>query len=245
MQRLEYLNSTIPDIVRQDYRTADVFRKHGVNYCCGGKISLEEACSLKGIDVSLIRKDLEAATRNVYVSNQLDYENWNVDFLIDYIIHIHHGYLKKTLPGLTSAVVSFVEGHKNKYPVLAEVRDILSALSTLTDRHCLHEEEVIFPYIKQLEGILRRKDVYGNLFVRTLRKPLSNITQEHQAISELLETLRTCTENYQSPSNACTNHRVIYGRLEEFENDLLQHAYLENQFLFPKAIEMERQLLEL
>ncbi len=245
MQRFEDLNSTISDIVRQDYRTADVFRKHGINYCCSGKVSLTEACAIKGVEVASVTKDLYAATRNVYVSNNLEYGKWTADFLIDYIIHIHHDYLKKTLPALTVSVISFVDGHKNKYPALVDVQNILDELSRLVEAHCMHEEQVIFPYIKHLEGMLKRKEVYANLFVRTLRKPLSNIGQEHKAICSLLERLRECTGNYQAPQNACTNHRVIYARLLEFENDVQQHAYLENEILFPKAIEMERQLLEL
>jgi regulator of cell morphogenesis and NO signaling len=245
MQRFQDLNSTISEIVQSDYRTADVFKKHGINYCCSGKISLAEACAIKGIEVASIAHDLKVATRNVYVSNSIDYQKWSAEFLIEYIIHIHHDYLRRTLPALNSSVMSFVEGHKNKYPALADVQTLLSELARMVEAHCLHEEQVIFPYIKQIEGMLRRREVYGNLFVRTLRKPLSNIGQEHKAISELLEKLHASTGEYKAPQNACTNHKVIFARLEEFENDIQHHAYLENRILFPKAIEMENQLLEL
>ena len=109
-----------------------------------------------------------------------------------------------------------------------------------------HEEEVVFPYIKQIDSMLRRKEVYGGLFVKTLRKPLNAIVGSEQKDStSIIEKIRACTNQYLFPANACTNHQVIFHKLKELDNDLTQHKHLENNILFPKAIAIEKELLQL
>jgi regulator of cell morphogenesis and NO signaling len=102
---------------------------------------------------------------------------------------------------------------------------------------------VIFPYIKQVETTFRRKEIYGNLFVRTLRKPLNAVEKEHAQISVLLDQLKSQANGYNFPEKACTNHQVIYHKLREFHDDMIQHKHLENNILFPKAIRLEQELL--
>jgi regulator of cell morphogenesis and NO signaling len=111
--------------------------------------------------------------------------------------------------------------------------------------HSRHEEEIIFPYIRQIESTHRRKETYGNLFVRTLRKPLSNIEKEHDVIMSILKEIKVLTNNYSCPLNAGADQSAIYHKLEEFHGDMLQHTHLEDDILFPKAIEMEKELLQL
>ena len=140
---------------------------------------------------------------------------------------------------------SFIEGHKKKYPELIKINEVLVELSIFLLHHNRHEEEIISPYIKQINVAFQRKESYGNLFVRTLRKPLDNIEKQHFVISEYLQKLKLYTNNYVPPVNACTNHQVIYHKLHEVYNDLIQHKHLERNILFPKAIEIEQQLLQL
>ena len=237
--------SYISEIVSNDYRTADVFKKFGINYCCSGQVSVFEACKAKAIDYTAVEEELLDATRNIYVSNTTRFSEWRIDFLIDYIVNIHHAYLYEALPALESRLISFMGGHKKKYPELVQIADVVSELSRFLLHHNQHEEEIIFPYIKQIDVAYRRKESYGNLFVRTLRKPLSNIEKEHEAIGEHLRKLKLYTNDYQPPSKACTNHRVLYHKLEEFHNDLMQHKHLEKNILFLKAIEIEQRLLQL
>lgn len=243
MQVLQDFNGTVSEIVRADYRTADVFKKHGINYCCGGKVPLKEACEAKGLDYKVMLMDLELATKTVSLPNNLKFSNWKIDFLIDYIINVHHAYLYDTLPQLEASLMGFADSHKKQHPELQKVVAVFSTISSLVLAHSQREDEVIFPYIKQIENAYRRKESYGNLLVRTLRKPLSNVESEHKKIGDLLNNLRELTSNYTFPENACTNHRVIFQKLREFDNDMVQHKHLENNILFPKAIEMERELL--
>lgn len=236
---------TAREIVNQDYRTADVFKKWGINYCCGGNIPLNEVCEQQNLDRAVIEKDLEKAVQTVNISNSLSYDEWPLDFLIDYIIYIHHGYIKQTTPVLSDQLRSFVAGHIKKYPYLDEVQEVFFDLAAELFEHVKNEEEVIFPYLKQISNTYRRKEVYGRLFVSTLRKPLADMVgKEHNRIAALLTELRRATNNYIFDSNACTNHRVIYHKLKEFDGDLVQHKHLENNVLIPKALQMEKELLD-
>jgi regulator of cell morphogenesis and NO signaling len=235
---------TVAEIVRNDYRTADVFKKYNINFCCSGQISLQAACTLRHIEYDGILNDLEDATRNIHLSNNLQFDQWRIDFLIDYIINVHHAYLHQALPCLESGLTSFMDGHKKKYPELIKMQEIYLEISNVLNTHNRHEEEIIFPYIKQINTAYRNKEPYGNLFVRTLRKPLSNVEKEHNMISGLLENLKSYANNYVFPGNACTNHQVLYHKLKEFHDDFVQHTHLEHDILFPKAIEIEQQLLQ-
>jgi regulator of cell morphogenesis and NO signaling len=235
----------IKEIVKEDYRTADVFKRLGINYCCSGGISLFEACAAKEIDYDLVEKELSEAIRTIYVSNVLQFSEWKIDFLIDYIINVHHAYLYTALPSLELRLSSFIEGHKKKHAELIKVYEVFTGLSNFLAHHNRHEEEIIFPYIKQINTAHQRKESYGNLFVRTLRKPLDNVEKEHSVIGENLKKIELYTNNFVPPANACTNHQVLYHKLHEVYNDLIQHKHLERNILFPKAIEIERELLQL
>lgn len=245
MQDTELFNKSVADIVKEDYRTAAIFKQHGINYCCGGQLSLMEACEIKGIDYKNLEEKLFNATKNVYINNALQFANWKIDFLIDYIINVHHAYLDETIPALKSAMFSFIEGHKKKFPELENLFMTFTELSNILLVQNKHEEEVIFPYIKQLESTHRRKETYGNLFVRTLRKPLSTLEKENLIIRKLLAEMEALANDFQFPSNACTSHQVIYHRLKEFHDDLVQHKHLEKNILYPKAVDLEKELLQL
>ena len=245
MQSLQDFNKTVAEIVRADYRTADVFKKYGINYCCGGKLPLREACAVQNIDISDIREELIRATKTISLPNTLQYDQWKVDFLIDYIVNVHHEYLRQAIPALEGALLSFVGSHLKQYPELSQVQKVFQELVHLVLYNNQQEEESIFPYIKLIANAYQRKESYGSLFVKTLRKPLSNLEAESNKISSLLGRLRSLTHQYNFPENACTNHRVVFHKLKEFDNDLIQHKHLENNILFPKAVELEKELLKM
>lgn len=236
---------TISNIVQSDYRTADVFKKYNINFCCSGQISLGEACKLKNLEPDDILSEIKEATINLCVPNTLDISSWNINFLIDFIINIHHSYLKLTLPQLELRLVSFAAGHAKKIPELSEIEEAFLQLQFILHSNMHHEEEVIFPYIKQIYTAQKRNEAYANLFVKTLRKPLDNIDSQHNKINKLLLRIQELSNNYSFTQNACTNHQVLYHKLNELHCDLMQHNRLEKKFLFPKAIEIERELLQL
>jgi regulator of cell morphogenesis and NO signaling len=241
--QLKELDKTVSETVRADYRTADVFKNHGINYCCGGQVTLREVCAQKGIDMVNLLKELALATRNVSLSNQLEFNAWKIDFLVDYIINVHHTYIRQFVPGLQQHLNSFTNSHRNQFPQLDTAKTVFEELVQILGTHSLYEEQIIFPYIKQIDSASRHRESYGNLFVRTLRKPLHNIENDHNKISNLLVRLRNTTNDYCFPENACTNHRVVFNKLKELDHDLMQHKHLENNILFPRAIQLEAELL--
>ena len=235
----------ITDIVKLDYRTADVFKKYQLSFCGIGSVSLKSVCEAKGIDFELISNELKEATRNLILPNNLSFEEWKVDFLIDFITNIHHVYIYRVIPSLCSTLESFTPGHQAKFPELIRVLELFKKLTEILLLHNRHEDEIIFPYIKQIDSAYRRKEPYGNLFVRTLRKPLHIIEKEHFQIQELLDDLKIETNQFTVPVKACLSYQVIIKKLEEAHNNLIQHKFLEHTILFPKAIAIEQKLLQL
>ena len=234
----------VSDIVVNDYRTADVFRKYGINFCCGGKIPLETACRASGVDTFKMITELELTIAKQYISPSISYNNWSISFLTEYINNVHHSYLKKALPEISDYLERFVEGHSKKFPYLHELQADFMHLYKELIPHMEKEEHVIFPYISQIENAYLKDEPYAALLVRTLRKPVENMMHhEHMLVSKTLIKFRDLTGNYALPVNACVNHKVTFLKLSELDNDLVQHMHLENNVLFPKALSMEKVLL--
>lgn len=238
-------NSCAADIVKQHYRTATVFRKYGVEFCCGGKWPLKMVCETKGLDIEEVLLDLKRASRVLNIPGTLPFDTWKVDFLTDYIVNIHHEYLRQSLPSVKEQLGKFVAEHLKKYPHLQEVESQIEFLDRTMIPHLLQEEEIIFPYIRQIAHAYDSKESYASLLVRTLRKPVEDIMHhEHETLEKTLQRLRLLTNDYTAPESACTSHRLAFSLLKELDDDLVQHLYLENDILFPKAIAMEKELLE-
>ena len=232
-------------IVRKYYRTAEVFKQYGIEYCCGAKWPLKMLCEVKGLDIDSLLVDLQRASRVIEIHHALPFEDWKIDFLTDYIINVHHQYLKQSLPALKTALQKFVTEHENKYPQYAALLSAFNDLSQLMPAHLKHEEEIIFPYIRQIAHAYESKESYASLLVRTLRKPVEAIMyHEHDHIQGALETFRELTNGYTIPSNACTSHYLVFSLLKELDEDLVQHIFLETNVLFPKAVRIEKELLD-
>lgn len=236
---------TVHDIVTHDYRTADVFRKYGIEYCCGGKLPLQMACDNKGVDTDRVLKDLNQATRDIRISSSdIDFNDWDIDFITDYIVNVHHQSIRKSIPQLKLQLDQFAEGHLKKYPYLEELQRSVNQFSKTVLVHMDQEEEIIFPYIKQIAHAYHSRASYASLLVRTLRKPVDDIMQhEHDVTARMLKRWRELTNNYTTPAHACTSHQVVFKKLRAIDNDIVQHLHLENDILFPKAINMEKELL--
>ena len=238
-------HSFVADIVTGDYRTSDVFRKYDIEYCCGAKWSLDTICMMKGLNIKEIKSELEEASRNIQVSNKLHFDQWPVDFLTDYIVNVHHSYLKHSMPEIKDLLKVFVSEHIRKYPFLDEVESAYMQLFREVFPHMKQEEEILFPYIKQIYHAYSSKESYASLLVRTLRKPVEEVmAKDHESAMKHLHKIRTLTDDYTPPPVACVSHQVNYAKLKELDNDLTQHIHLENNILFPKAIAIEKELLK-
>ncbi|RYY48013.1 MAG: hypothetical protein EOO06_11400 [Chitinophagaceae bacterium] len=237
-------NSLVTDIVLADHRSAFVFRKYAIDYCCGGKLPLSLACEIRGLDLNIIKAELAEMMRNASVSAVLNYRQWDADFLVAYLVNVHHGYLINTLPDLLESLEAFVNSHRTKYDYLDKLLLCVKELRDEILPHLEHEEQIIFPYVKQIAHAYHNNESYASLLVKTMRKPVESMMQEeHAYINKYLEQLRLLTNNYTAPPNACISHRVSFAKLRELDEDLQQHLFLENEILFSKTVQMERELL--
>jgi regulator of cell morphogenesis and NO signaling len=239
------LNSSVSEIVREDYRTADVFRKYDIDFCCGGKWPLKMVCETKNLDYEMIKEELEQSARTITIHNTLPFDEWDIDFLTDYIVNVHHQYLRRALPEAKDYVEKFLDGHLKKFPHLSELLTIFTGLCKEMFPHLDQEEQILFPYVRQIAHAYHGKESYAGLLVRTLRKPVENVMRhEHETVNTILQQMRRITDNYTLPEGACISHKVTFMKLLEIDNDLVQHMHLENDILFPHSIAMEKELLE-
>ena len=235
-------NLTARDIVSRDARTADVFRRYGIEYCCGGRWPLEMVCNSQSIHWDSLKSDLERALQSITISNQLPFESWSTDFLVDYIINVHHAYLRETLPAFFPALAHFTEEHRKKYPALEQLTEDYQQLEQVATKRMQQQETELFPYLKHLAHAAEDNDPYGKLLVRTMGKPFTELVTQEDHL-RLLHSFRTITNNYTPPPSSCSSHQVVFAKLREIDQDMAQHYYLENKILFPRAVEMEKKLL--
>lgn len=235
----------VTDFVTHDYRAADVFLKYDIDFCCGGKLPLDMACKARGLETETVLKELRQTLRHSTFGIVLEFDDWSLDFLADYIFNIHHRYLEKALPEANEYVNRFLLGHRKKFPELAELEKIMKRMMKEIPPHMKKEEEIIFPYIKQINHAWQHKESYASLLIRTLRKPVEEVMQaEHESVGKQLHRIREITNNYSLPEKPCITHKVTFSKLQELDINLVQHIHLENNILFPKAIAMEKEMLK-
>lgn len=236
--------SMVGEIVSKDYRTADVFKKFGIEYCCGAKRTLQQACEMNGLNAREVETELNNVIRNIRIPSTLDFNEWPVDFLVDYIQKLHHSYLKQAFPDVLQQLERFVPGHKNKYPHVVQVWDTVKEIYKHLTAHIDAEEKTIFPYIRQVNNALKNNADYGSLLVRTLRKPIDKtIINERGELRKLLYELRLNSNSYSIEGATCLSYKVIMQKIQEIDNDLAQYIYIEYSVLLPKVTRIENELL--
>lgn len=232
---------TLGQIAAKDLRKAQIFKKHGLDFCCGGKKTVKEACAEKGLDVATVEQELQQADK-VPSSRPLPYNEWNLDFLADYIINTHHTYIRKNLPDIKTYANKVMRVHGDHHPELAKVNQLVEAVNAELTAHMHKEEQILFPYIKQLVSAKTHSQQFQRSPFGTVRNPINMMEMEHESVGNNLDGLRECTNNYSLPEDACASYSLLYRMLEEFEEDLHLHIHLENNILFPKALKLEKSL---
>ena len=233
---------TIGDLVSKDFRKAEVFKKFGLDFCCGGKKTLTKACKEKGLDVVEIEKELKAVEETPSTSSQ-DYNNWELGFLADYILNTHHKYVVQALPVIYEYTQKVAKVHGDRHPEAIEIaNDFMRVAEELTS-HMAKEENLLFPYIKQLAAAKLNGTAMNPSPFGTIQNPIKMMEMEHEMVGDVMENINNLAYGYTPPEDACTTFRLSYAKLKEFEDDLHQHIHLENNILFPKAIALEKELL--
>ena len=232
---------TLGQIAAKDLRKAQIFKKYGLDFCCGGKKTVKEACSDKGLDVTKIEQELQQVDKN-FGARPLPYDEWNLDFLADYIVNTHHSYVKKSLPDLRGYAAKVAKVHGESHPELLSIYLLVEKINEELSAHLEKEEKILFPFIKKLVASADSGQPIPQMHFGTVKNPITVMETEHEMAGKDLEEIRILSNNYALPEDACASYSLLYRMLDEFEDDLHIHIHLENNILFPKALELERRL---
>ena len=234
-------NHIIGELVAQDYRTAGIFKKYEIDFCCNGNKSIEEACGKKHIEPLQILDELNAVVQK-RENQSIDYQAWPIDLLADYIEKKHHRYVVAKIKEIKPYLEKIRQVHGANHPELLEIEQLFSDSVQALTMHMQKEELVLFPYIRKMtesdeKEIFRLQSHFG-----TVGNPIMMMEDEHSAEGDRFRRIATLTNNYTAPPDACNTYRVAFALLQEFEEDLHLHIHLENNILFPKAISLENEL---
>jgi regulator of cell morphogenesis and NO signaling len=231
MSNIKTNNLTIGEIVANDFRAANIFMEAGIDFCCGGNKTLDDACTEKGINLSNIEESLGKLelTPNTEGTN---FKDWDLDLLCDYIEKKHHRYVKKALPDLVHYTQKIASVHGANHPELAEIADLFGQINTELLQHLKNEEEVLFPAIKEA---ISNEDCKA---LATIRSEIERMSKEHEFAGGAMDKINELSKGYKVPADGCNTYNVTYNLLHQFEDDLHIHVHLENNILYPKALQL-------
>lgn len=229
----------IGDIVAEDFRTAAIFKKYGIDFCCKGGRTIQEACSPRNLDKSQIYSEIENLPKTD--GNSIDFNSWPLDLLADYVEKTHHRYVEEKTPVLQQFLDKLCKVHGGSHQELFQIKELFDGSAQDLAAHMKKEELMLFPFIKtmvraQIEGSAIPQPPFG-----TVENPVNMMKHEHTVEGERLRKIAELTDEYTPPADACNTYKVTFAMLQDFENDLHKHIHLENNILFPKAIQLEKE----
>ena len=227
---------TVAEIVAENIKAAHIFKKYGIDFCCGGGISIEKACAKKDLDYTLLEKELKTIDK---VANKYNYASWDLSFLIDHIINVHHSYVMESIPILLQYSNKVARVHGEHHPQVIKIHQLFTEVANELSAHLKKEEHILFPYIKQLVNAKKKNLSATPPPFGTVKNPINMMEHEHENAGNIFKQIANLTNNYNPPQGACNTFRALYAKLKEFEQDLHEHIHLENNILFPKAILLE------
>lgn len=231
---------TLAEIVSENIHSAIVFEEYGLDFCCNGKRSLREACSEKNIDVDKVVKGLNESGTNI---NSEKYKEWAPDFLVDYIINNHHQYVRRMIPVISLHADKVASVHGKNHPETIRIADLFLAVREELQNHMMKEERMLFPYIKLLYSAMKNNQQVTQPPFGTIKNPIKMMEAEHESAGNAMNKIKELSNNFSAPADACNTYRALYSELKEFEEDLHKHIHLENNILFPDAIELEEEFI--
>jgi len=226
---------TVREIALEQPTSIRVFEHYGIDYCCGGRKPLAEACAASNLDVDVVLAALERAAQG-----SEDWPKASLEALSSHIVATHHAYVKCELPRLAVLAEKVVRRHGDTQAELPLIQAKLAQLDEELTQHLAKEEVTLFPYVVKLERAFESGGVMPHGCFGTVANPIAMMTAEHDAAGGLMTEIRDLSHYFTTPTGACPTYHAFYDGLREFEQDLHQHIHLENNILFPRAIEMER-----
>lgn len=227
-------DKTVGEIVADDYRTASVFEKHGIDFCCGGKVALSTICREKGIEPAVILREIEAV-KDTALERSANYAAWELSFLADFIVNTHHAYIKENSGQIAAHAGKIADVHGVKHPEVIEIARIFARIATDLADHLAYEEQLFFPAIKRSDAAVKSGAAPEAKDSETISAGLVKLLREHEEVGDAIHRIRHLAKEYEIPDDVCNTFALTYRELKEFEDDLHKHVHLENNILFPKA----------
>lgn len=233
--------TTVRDLAVTVPGATRVFEKMGIDYCCGGHRTLADACLNAKVPVEQVTASLEQTHES-----PTEFQDWpaaSMTALIQYIVEKHHTYTREELPRIEKLMNKVCTVHGERHPELLQLKPVFLALKQELEPHLFKEEQVLFPYLTKLEAAQTGSGVFPMSCFGTVQNPVRMMNLEHEAAGDLLKEMRTITNDYATPADACMSYQTLYQALTELEADLHQHIHLENNLLFPKGVAAEKDFL--
>ncbi|MFV8347857.1 iron-sulfur cluster repair di-iron protein [Flavobacterium sp. ZB4P13] len=241
METLEKI--TIGEYVAKDFRTAAIFSKYGIDFCCKGNRTIEEACEKKDVDTDQLMEQLNTVltTKN---DSAIDFKTWPLDLLADYIEKTHHRYVEEKTQIILPFLDKLCKVHGANHPELFEINELFIGCAGELAQHMKKEELILFPFIKKMAKAALTEEQIAKPQFGTVKNPIAMMMEEHEAEGDRFVKIASLTNNYTPPADGCSTFRVTYSMLADFEQDLHKHIHLENNILFPSAILLEKKFSE-
>lgn len=233
---------TIGNYVAANYKTAAVFNKYGIDFCCKGHRTLEEVSTKKNLNLQDLEKELSVAL-NEAASGEIDFQSWPLDLLADYVEKTHHRYVEEKIPVLKQFLDKLCKVHGGKHPELFEVNELFIGCAGELTKHMKKEELILFPFIKKMVEAQRTGTTLSAPQFGTVENPVEMMMHEHDIEGERLRKISALTNGYTPPADGCNTYKVTFAMLKDFEEDLHKHIHLENNILFPGALELEKKVV--
>lgn len=232
-------DTKVSKIVAQNYKTAQVFTSHGIDFCCNGGIPLAEACQQQNVSLQDVTNEINQALITPEIEN---FAGMSLDNLVRYIENVHHAYVRSNVPALTEYLTKICQVHGGRHPELFEIKELFDQSAIELTQHMAKEEQVLFPYIQALAAAQSGNFPLSQPHFGHLQNPISMMEAEHATEGTRFKSIATLSTGYTPPADACQTYRVAFMVLQEFETDLHKHIHLENNILFPNALAMYDQV---
>lgn len=239
----DFSKTPVGEIVALNYRTADVFKAHAIDFCCNGHRTLQEACTLGNLNMETVITELETALQED-TNRSDDYMTWPIDLLTDYIEKKHHRYVEERIPEIRAYLEKITQVHGAQHPELEAMSALFVKASGELVVHMKKEELMLFPFIRKMVNATRSQEKINSPQFGTVENPIEMMAHEHDMEGEYFRTMNKLSKGYTLPEDACSSYQVTFSMLQEFESDLHLHIHLENNILFPKVKALETELRE-
>lgn len=235
------IEKTIGQMVVEDYRIAQVFKNHSIDFCCKGNRSVQEVAEKKTLNIDELLREIEEI-HQLNNDENINFKSWPLDLLADYIEKKHHRYVEERIPVLKQYLDKLCQVHGQRHPELIKITEHFNASASELAMHMKKEELILFPWVRKMIKAVQQNENPGAPHFGTVQNPIQMMMQEHENEGERFRKIAALSNDYNPPADACNTYKVAFSLLQEFEEDLHRHIHLENNILFPKAKILEKQL---